>query len=257
MRKLLFFSFLLSANLSFCQVMLLFEAETHDKENMAKVAENYFSAVQEVTGDDFAMTMHHKGWSSKSVYFTWWYDDMKDMVEKMERQESMEGKIIEHLTANPSDPELIKKFNSITNAQISSVWEYVPELSLMDDFMSLSKEKRDEMQYRRFQFINVAMNAESAYEDRTKKAYETDKARGVKYHVAVFRNLFGGKDANYLSVIIDENRQEYMKNFLNRMEKRRASEEWGSNNNPWDLKLYNVTKTEEVYKNLNFKVSSK
>ncbi len=257
MRTLLFLSFLLCTSMSFSQVMVLFEAETHDKNNMAKVAENYFTAVQEVTGDNIGMTMHHKGWSSKSVYFAWWYDDMQDMVEKMERQESMEDKIIENLTANPSDPELIKQFNSITNAQQSTVWEYVPELSMMEDFMNLPKEERDQMQYRRFQFINVAMNADTAYEARTKKAYETDKARGVKYHVAVFRNVFGGRDANYLSILIDKNRQAYMNNFSDRMDKRRASADWGSNSNPWDLKLYNVTKTEEVYKNVDFKVSSK
>lgn len=256
MRKFLFVGLLLSSSVCFSQIMVLFEAETHDKDNMEKVAENYFSAVQAVTGDDLGMTMHHKGWSSKTVYFAWWYEDMKDMAEKMAKQEEMESKIFETLSATPSDPEMIKTFNSVTNPQQSSVWEYVPELSMMDDFAKLSQEERNNLQYRRFQYINVAMNAGPAYEARTKKAYALDQERGVNYHVAVFRNVFGGKDANYLTILIDKSREDYMNNFSNRMAKRRASKEWGTNSNPWDLSLYNVTQTEEVYKNLDFKIES-
>ena len=49
--------------------MVLFEAETKDKQNMSQIAKNWFSAVKSVTGDDNGITMHHKGWGSKGVYF--------------------------------------------------------------------------------------------------------------------------------------------------------------------------------------------
>lgn len=254
MKKLLILAVLFSTTASFGQIMVLFELETHDKENMENVAENYFSAVQAVTGDDLRMSMHHKGWSSKTVYFTLWYDNMRDMLEKMERQEKMEGKIMEKISSTPSDPDMIKMFNSATNPKETSVWEYAPELSMMQDFMSLSNEERDNFQYRRFQYVNVAMNAGSAFEERTKKAQAEDNAIGVKYNIAVFRNVFGARDADYLTILLDRNRQDYMKNFTDRMTKRRASEQWGTNSNPWDLSLYNVVQMEEVYKNLDFKI---
>ena len=49
--------------------MVLFEAETTDKQNMSQIAQNWYSAVKSVTGDDNGITMHHKGWGSKGVYF--------------------------------------------------------------------------------------------------------------------------------------------------------------------------------------------
>ena len=49
--------------------MVLFEAETTDKQNMSQIAKNWFSAVKSVTGDDNGITMHHKEWGSKGVYF--------------------------------------------------------------------------------------------------------------------------------------------------------------------------------------------
>lgn len=254
MKRLFLLSFILVSSFSFGQIMVLFEADTPDKKNMAEVATNWFGAVKEVTGDDNGITMHHKGWSSTTVYFAWWYDSLKDMAESLEKQESNRDKVLEYLGANPADPELIQKFNSITNSRQSSVWEYVPELSQMDDFMALPKEERDQMQYRRFQYINIAMNSEEAYINHQKKAYALDKKRGIKYHIAVFKNVFGGKDSDYLSIIIDENRLEYMKNFTERMKLRRESPDWGKNQNPWDLTKYNVIKTDEIFKNLNFKL---
>ena len=256
MKKILLLTLLLSTSVSFGQIMVLFELETHDKDNMEKVAENYFSAVQAVTGDNIGMTMHHKGWSSKTVYFIIWYNDMKDMAEKMGRQEEMESEIFEKLSSTPLDPEMINTFNAISNPKQSSVWEYVPELSMMEDYMNLPKEERDSFRYRRFQYVNVAMNAGPAYEARSIKAKTMDKERGIKFHLAVFRNIFGTTDANYLNILIDKNRLDYMKNFSDRMTKRRASEDWGKNPNPWDLSLYNVTKMEEVVKNLDFKIQT-
>lgn len=101
------------------------------------------------------------------------------------------------------------------------------------------------------------MNAEGTYIDHQKKAYAIDEKRRVKYHVAVFKNVFGGKDSNYLSIIIDKNRLEYMSNFTERMRVRRESPDCGNNDNPWDLTKYNVIKTDEIFKILNFNTSSK
>ena len=73
--------------------MVLFEAETPDKQNMSQIAQNWFGAVKSVTGDDNGITMHHKGWGSKGVYFVQWFEDMKDMVKTMESQESKTEKV--------------------------------------------------------------------------------------------------------------------------------------------------------------------
>lgn len=222
---------------------------------MTTVAENWFGALKEIIGDDNGITMHHKGWSSKTVYFFQWHDSMKDLAEAMEKQDSMNSQVMEYLGSNPIDPELFKEFNSISDPKQSSVWEYVPELSQMDDYINLPLEERNSMQYRRFSYINVAMNADDAYINHQKKAYEFDQKLGVKYHVAVFKNVFGGKDADYLSIIIDKNRLEYMENFKERMRLRRASPNWGKGLNPWDLSKYNTIRTDEVYKNLDFNTS--
>jgi|TARA_B110000977_G_C10873455_1_gene414577 hypothetical protein len=245
---------LLAANLSFGQIMMLFEVETPNKDNMESVAENWFGAVKSITGDDNGITMHDKGWASKSVYFVQWYDDLKDMVETMKNQESKSVKVMEYIQSKPSDPELLNVFNSITDPKQSSVWEYVPELSMMDDFFKLSESERDQMQYRRFQYIDVAMNAGQDFEMHRKKANSLSKKIGVKYHIAVFRNVFGGKDSDYLTILIDSNRLDYMKNFTDRMSIRRNSPDWGNNNNPWDLSKFSVIKTEEISKNLAFKI---
>ena len=44
------------------------------------------------------------------------------------------------------------------------------------------------------------MNSGGEFEMFRKKGKELDEKRGVSYHVAVFRNIFGGKDANYLTI---------------------------------------------------------
>ena len=68
MKNLIIFIFV-SINISSAQIMVLFEAETTDKQNMSQIVQNWFSAVKSVTGDDNGITMHHKGWGSKGVYF--------------------------------------------------------------------------------------------------------------------------------------------------------------------------------------------
>jgi hypothetical protein len=40
------------------------------------------------------------------------------------------------------------------------------------------------------------------------------------------------------------------------MEKRRNSTDWETNRNRWDLSKFNTVKTEEVFKNMDFKISS-
>lgn len=68
MKNLIIFIFF-SINISSAQIMVLFEAETTDKQNMSQIAQNWFSAVKSVSGDDNGITMHHKGWGSKGVCF--------------------------------------------------------------------------------------------------------------------------------------------------------------------------------------------
>lgn len=256
MKKSILLVFLVSFNFSFGQIMMLFEAETPNKQNMSEIGQNWFSAVKSVTGDDNGITMHHKGWASKGVYFVQWFDDMEDMVETMKNQETNTSKVMEYIQSRPSDPNLLNEFNSITDPKQSTVWEYMPELSMMEEFMKLSVKERNNMAYRRFSFINTGMNSGGEFETFRKKANELDKKRGVNYHVAVFRNIFGGKDADYLTILIDKTRLDYMNNFINRMEKRRNSTDWETNRNRWDLSKFNTVKTEEVFKNMDFKISS-
>tara|TARA_B100001093_G_C26620846_1_gene924545 strand:+ start:38 stop:811 length:774 start_codon:yes stop_codon:yes gene_type:complete len=256
MKKNILLVFLVSFNFSFGQIMMLFEAETHNKQNMSDMAQNWFNAVKSVTGEDNGITMHHKGWASKGVYFVQWFNDMEDMVKTIENQESNTSKVMEYIQSKPSDPNLMKEFNSITDPKQSTVWEYVPELSMMEEFMKLSVKERNNMAYRRFSFINTGMNSGSEFEMFRKKSNELDKKRGVSYHVAVFRNIFGGKDSDYLTILIDKTRMDYMNNFISRMEKRRNSSDWETNRNRWNLSKFNTVKTEEVFKNKKFKISS-
>ena len=46
MKKLFFFSCLFVAKVSIGQVMVLFETDTTDKENITEVAQNWFGAVK-------------------------------------------------------------------------------------------------------------------------------------------------------------------------------------------------------------------
>jgi hypothetical protein len=126
---------------------------------MSEIGQNWFSAVKSVTGDDNGITMHHKGWASKGVYFVQWFDDMEDMVETMKNQETNTSKVMEYIQSKPSDPNLLNEFNSITDPKQSTVWEYMPELSMMEEFMKLSVKERNNMAYRRFSFINTGMNS--------------------------------------------------------------------------------------------------
>tara|TARA_B110000977_G_C11038813_1_gene478108 strand:- start:952 stop:1725 length:774 start_codon:yes stop_codon:yes gene_type:complete len=256
MKKSILLIFLVSFNFSFGQIMTLFEAETADKQNMSQIGQDWFSALKSVTGNDNGITMHHKGWGSKGVYVVQWFDDMKDMVETMESQESKASEVMEYLQSKPSDPSILKEFNSITDPKQSSVWEYVPELSTMENFSKLSKEERDQMAYRRFSFINTGMNSGDEFEMFRKKNIKLDKQRGVSFHVAVFKNIFGGKDVDYLTILIDKSRLDYMNNFIDRMEKRRNASDWETNRNRWDLSKFNTVKTEEVLKYMDFKISS-
>ncbi|MGB3992706.1 MAG: hypothetical protein WBK89_08335, partial [Flavobacteriaceae bacterium] len=74
--------------------------------------------------------------------------------------------------------------------------------------------------------------------------------------VAVFKNVFGGKDLDYLTILIDKSRIDYMNNFIDRMEKRRNASDWKTNRNRRDLSKFNIVKTEEVIKWTDFKISS-
>jgi hypothetical protein len=256
MKKISFLLFVLAANLSYGQIMGLFEAETPNKKNMSQIGQNWFGGVKAVMGDANGISMHHKGWGSKGVYFVQWYDDLEDMVKTMKKQEGKNAEIVQKIGEKPGDPNLLQEFNAITDPKEASVWEYVPELSQMDNWSKLSREAKDELSYRRFSFVNVAMNAQGEFETFRKAANDLDKKIGLTYHVAVFRNIFGGKDSDYLTILIDKNRIEYMNNFEERMKKRRAYKGWQDERKPWNLEKFNVIKTEEVYKNMNFKLTS-
>jgi len=53
-----------------------------------------------------------------------------------------------------------------------------------------------------------------------------DKKLGINYHYAVFKSVFGVKDANYMLMCIDKSQFEYFSNWEKRTETREQSEEY-------------------------------
>lgn len=209
-------------------VMALFEAETESIPTFNSVMDFWMGAVKKGMEMDDAKMYVFREQGTRNLKLVQWFDSKKAMIEHMDKQEASQEKIqaaMKEMT--PMEEGTFEKFGETTDFKEASVWEYMPELSTTPETWSpLTKEERDEHKYRRVQFIDVKMNNDNAFEDNAKKQNELDKKLGIKYHLAVFKSVFGARDADYMVVLIDKSRFEYHKNWDERMKVRNANEEW-------------------------------
>lgn len=70
------------------------------------------------------------------------------------------------------------------------------------------------------------MNANEAFEANRKKIKALDDQMGNTFHLAVFRSVFGKRNADYMVVVIDRSRIAYHENLGKRMKKRQKNDEW-------------------------------
>jgi hypothetical protein len=67
-----------------------------------------------------------------------------------------------------------------------------------------------------------------AYEAWNKKMNALDKKLGISYHFAIFKSVFGAKDADYMVVCIDKSQFDYFRNWEKRTEIREKSAEYNA-----------------------------
>ena len=209
-------------------VMALFEAETESIPTFEKVMDFRMGAVKTGMEMDDAKMFVFREQGTRNMKMVQWFDSKQAMVEHMDKQEESQEKISAAIqAATPMEEGTFEKFGATTNFREASVWEYMPELSTTPETWSpLTKEEKDENKYRRIQYIDVKMNNEKAFEEATKSRNELDKKLGVIYHIAVFKSVFGARDADYMVVLLDKSRFDYHKNWEERMKVRNESDEW-------------------------------
>ena len=67
-----------------------------------------------------------------------------------------------------------------------------------------------------------------AYEAWNKKMNALVKKLGISYHFAIFKSVFGAKDADYMVVCIDKSQFDYFRNWEKRTEIREKSAEYNA-----------------------------
>jgi len=229
MKKHLIQIFLLSAILSSAQgVMVVNEIETNSPENFKTIVNHWMTAVKTGMEKDNMQTYVFAEQGSKKMQFLQWFESKKAMVEQMDQQEASQQKIWAAFQEMDPLPEgSFETFNEATDFRESSVWEFMPELSsIAETWEPLSQEEKDANIYRRIQFIDVSTNSDQAFEQWNKDINALDKKLGVSYHYAVFKSVFGAKDADYMIVCVDKSRFDYHKNWSERMKVRNQSEEF-------------------------------
>ncbi len=228
MRNFIITMFCLSVFSMNAQIMVLYEAETESIPTFEKVMDFWMGVVKTGMEMDDARMVVFREQGTRNMKMVQWFDSKKAMVEYMDKQEESEDKISAAMeAATPMEEGTFKKFSATTDFREGSVWEYKPELSTTPETWSpLTKEEKDENIYRRVQFIDVKMNNDEAFEADTKKQNELDKKLGIKYHMAVFKSVFGIRDVDYMVVLLDKSRFDYHKNWDERMKVRNANEEW-------------------------------
>lgn len=211
-------------------IMVVNEIETDSPENFKTMVTQWMTAIK--TGMELESLNTHvfAELGTKKMQFLQWYDSKQAMIDRMDQQENSREKIWAALQEMPPLPEgALETFNEVTSFRESSVWEYMPELSTTPEtWTPLSQEEKDEHLYRRVQFVSVNMNADNAYENWTKKINEIDKKLGITYHYAVFKSMFGARDADYMVVLVDKSRFEYHANWEKRMELRLQDEDFNA-----------------------------
>jgi len=225
------FTFLLAVTTGLnAQIMVVNEIETESQENFSTMVTQWMTAIKSTLEIEDAKTYTFEEPSTKKVQFLQFYDSMTDMVEFRNNQDENQEKIWGTLQNMEPMPEgTIETFNEVTSFKESSVWEFMPELSTTPETWSiLSRAEKDAHFYRRIQYINVKMNQDMAYEAWNKKMNALDKKLGISYHFAIFKSVFGAKDADYMVVCIDKSQFDYFRNWEKRTEIREKSAEYNA-----------------------------
>ena len=223
-------------------VMVVSEVETTDISAYEDILNRWMSSVKKVTGKEDIGSRVHQVDGSRELIATRFFSSMQDMVDSRKIESEKEEEIVEVFRSMPGQSEDgWDRFVSNTNFKNSSVWELVSEGSTVPkSWETMSQEERDELLYRRVQYFSVDLMQGGAFEAWWKKASEADAKIGINYHVAMFKSVFGGNDADYMIILIDKSRFDYYNHFEERMKKRMESEEFkammsDSDNSKWSV----------------------
>jgi len=244
MRKLLFILFTISILSVNAQGMLvLTEVETESVSTFETVMNKWMGALKTTMEIDDARMIVFREQGSRNLILAQWFDSLTDVVEHMDSQEANNEKIMQAWeSSDPLEEGTWEKFVEETDFKENTVWEYMPELSTTPETYSpLSQEEKDEISYRRVQYFSVKIGQSDSFEANRKKFNEMDKSIGVKFHLAVFKSVFGARDADYMVILLDKSRFDYHSNWQARMKVRNDSEAWQAAINNDNLGNWSVT----------------
>jgi len=228
MKKLIFTLLIVATTGLNAQIMVVNEIETESPENFSSLVTHWMTAIKTALEIEDTKTYTFSEPGTKKMQFLQFHETLTDMVAYRKKQDENQEKIWNTLQSMDPLPEgTIDTFNDVTSFRESSVWEFMPELSTTPETWSiLSKAEKDEHLYRRIQYVTLKMNQDNAYEDWNKKMNALDKKLGISYHYAIFKSVFGAKDADYMVMCIDKSQFDYFRNWEKRTEIREQSDEY-------------------------------
>ena len=229
MKSILYFtlSCLFALNLNAQGIMAIGEIEVKSQQAFQTAVTNWMTALKKGMDKPDQQSSFFRKQGSNTVYWAQWHESIEAMIAMQRKQEASEEKIRQALMEQNMDPLIFEQFNNNTKFNELSVWEYIPELSSAHETWSpLSETEKNTFRYRRVQFFSVAMNANEAFEANRKKIKALDDQMGNTFHLAVFRSVFGKRNADYMVVVIDRSRIAYHENLGKRMKKRQKNDEW-------------------------------
>ena len=228
MKKLIFTLLIVATTGLNAQIMVVNEIETESPENFSSLVTHWMTAIKTALEIEDTKTYTFSEPGTKKMQFLQFHETLTDMVAYRKKQDENQEKIWNTLQSMDPLPEgTIDTFNDVTSFRESSVWEFMPELSTTPETWSiLSKAEKDEHLYRRIQYVTLKMNQDNAYEDWNKKINALDKKLGISYHYAIFKSVFGAKDADYMVMCIDKSQFDYFRNWEKRTEIREQSDEY-------------------------------
>ena len=228
MKKLIFTLLVVATTGLNAQIMVVNEIETESPENFSTVVTQWMTAIKTALEMEDTKTYTFSEPGTKKMQFLQFHETLTDMVAYRNKQDENQEKIWNTLQSMDPLPEgTIDTFNDVTSFRESSVWEFMPELSTTPETWSiLSTAEKDEHFYRRIQYVTLKMNQDNAYEDWNKKMNALDKKLGISYHYAIFKSVFGAKDADYMVMCIDKSQFDYFRNWEKRTEIREQSDEY-------------------------------
>lgn len=209
-------------------IIVVSEAETESIPTFETVLNQWMGAVKTTMNIENARMLVFREQGTRKLHMLQWFDSLSDMAKHIEAQEASNEEIMKTMEGMPPMEEgTFDKFAETTIFKESSVWKFRPDLSTADEtFAPLSQEEKDKTRYRRVQYMRVDFGQNEAFEANRKKMNELDSGLGINFHIAVFENIFGSKDANYMILLLDTTRMDYHKNWEARMQIRQASQVW-------------------------------